>query len=148
MGMSMAEFNSYRANALCKLFEAQRRAKRGTGRVGKAKQLACTHPFVLFCQSHGIPSPVPEYGFYATRRWRFDWAWPEYHVALEVEGGIWTGGRHTRGKGFANDMEKYNKAAITGWRVLRVVPKDLCTQVVSNMLLVILPLSLETAVAK
>lgn len=82
---------------------------------------------VLFesaCVKHGLHVPVSEYRFVPTRRWRFDWCWPEYLTALEIEGGIWTGGRHTRGKGFLADMEKYNTAAILGWRVLRCTPKE------------------------
>jgi hypothetical protein len=46
-------------------------------------------------------------------------------VALEVEGGVWTGGRHTRGAGFLKDVEKYNRAAVLGWRLLRVTPDKL-----------------------
>lgn len=46
-------------------------------------------------------------------------------VALEVEGGVFTGGRHTRGGGFVGDMEKYNTATIMGWRILRVQPSTL-----------------------
>lgn len=57
---------------------------------------------------------------YAHRRdWRFDFAWPAQKVALEIEGGTWTGGRHTRGKGFEEDAAKYAEAAIQGWKVLR-----------------------------
>jgi hypothetical protein len=67
---------------------------------------------------------VTEYRFHPTRKWRFDWAWPDRMVALEIEGGAWTGGRHTRGKGFVADMEKYNAAALAGWRVLRVTPQQ------------------------
>lgn len=65
------------------------------------------------------PGVKPEYRFYAERRWRFDYAWPEQMVAFEVEGGTWSGGKHTRGKGYRNDCEKYNRAAIMGWRVIR-----------------------------
>jgi hypothetical protein len=46
-------------------------------------------------------------------------------IALEVEGGVWTGGRHTRGAGFVRDMEKYNRAGVLGWRLLRVTPDKL-----------------------
>lgn len=72
-----------------------------------------------------IPRPVHEHAFYPTRDWRFDYAWIEPRVALEVEGGVWTHGRHTRGSGFVKDMEKYNAAATLGWRVLRVMPDKL-----------------------
>jgi very-short-patch-repair endonuclease len=60
-----------------------------------------------------------EYRFHPVRRWRFDMAFPEPKVAVEIEGGVWTGGRHVRGKGFRKDCEKYNTAAAMGWRVLR-----------------------------
>ena len=73
----------------------------------------------------GLPPPVEEHRFHAVRKWRFDYAWPEHKVALEVEGGVWTGGRHTSGKGFLGDMEKYNHAASAGWRVIRTTPKGL-----------------------
>ena len=67
----------------------------------------------------GVEKPEREWKFHATRRWRFDFAWPEHFLAVEVEGATWSGGRHTRGSGFAKDAEKYNAAALAGWRVLR-----------------------------
>lgn len=63
--------------------------------------------------------PVREYKFDSVRKWRFDFAWPNLLLAVEVEGGIWTNGRHTRGKGFLDDCKKYNHAVLNGWRVLR-----------------------------
>jgi len=60
-----------------------------------------------------------EHKFHPTRKWRFDFAFPEKMLAVEIEGGVWTGGRHTRGKGFVSDMEKYNAAAALGWTVMR-----------------------------
>lgn len=63
--------------------------------------------------------PHAEYRFDKTRRWRFDFAWPEHHVAVELEGAVYAGGRHTRGKGYEGDLEKYNAATLQGWRVLR-----------------------------
>lgn len=63
-----------------------------------------------------------EYVFAKPRRWRFDFAWPKRFLAVEVEGGIWIAGRHTRGGGFEKDNEKYAEAAILGWRILRVSP--------------------------
>jgi len=68
---------------------------------------------------------VREYRFHPSRRWRFDFAWPDHMLAVEVEGGVWVQGRHNRGAGFLADMEKYNEAAIRGWRVLRVAGKHI-----------------------
>lgn len=62
---------------------------------------------------------VLEHHFCDSRRWRSDFAFPEYRLLIEVEGGIHSQGRHTRGKGFERDCEKYNEAAILGWTVLR-----------------------------
>jgi hypothetical protein len=67
----------------------------------------------------GLPEPYQEVRFRDTRRWKFDLAWPNLMLAAEVEGGTWSGGRHVRGDGFEKDCEKYNAAAIDGWRVLR-----------------------------
>lgn len=60
-----------------------------------------------------------EYKFHADRNWRADFLITGTKILIEVEGGIWSGGRHTRGKGFIADMEKYNAAAILGFKVLR-----------------------------
>ena len=65
---------------------------------------------------------VEEHRFHAIRKWRTDFAWPGVLVAVEVEGGAFSGGRHTRGAGFVKDCEKYNTAALMGWIVLRFVP--------------------------
>lgn len=67
---------------------------------------------------------VKEYRFHPVRRWRFDYAFPELKVAIEVEGAVWTKGRHTRGAGYIKDMEKYNTAAMMGWTVIRVTPQQ------------------------
>lgn len=83
----------------------------------------------------GLPSPTREYRFHPVRRWRFDLCWPDKGlVALEVEGGIWNNGRHTRGLGFLKDMEKYNAATMMGWRVFRVTPQQIKEGVALGML--------------
>jgi len=67
----------------------------------------------------GVPRPVTEYRFCPERLWRADFAWPDRMVLAEYEGGIFTGGRHTRGKAFEADCVKYNTAALLGFTVLR-----------------------------
>lgn len=92
---------------------------------------------IAYFRECGIPEPLVEYQFKSDRKWRFDFAWnfgPAVGIALEVEGGIWTGGAHGRGSGIKRDMEKYNEAAAVGWRVLRVTPDELCTQDTINLL--------------
>jgi len=76
------------------------------------------------CRAAGVPVPTTEFRFHPGRRWRFDFAWPDRKVALEVEGGAFAHGRHTRGAGFRNDLEKYNAATAAGWRVFRVLPEQ------------------------
>jgi len=66
-----------------------------------------------------IPMPERQYRFYDDRKWPFDFAWPDKKVAVEIDGGIWSGGRHTRGRGFIGDCDKINRAQILGWVVLR-----------------------------
>lgn len=82
--------------------------------------------FCLACRSLGV-EVVREYRFHPTRKWRFDYAVPASRVALEVEGGVWRGGRHTSPKGFLADIEKYNAAALLGWTVVRTTPDSLMT---------------------
>ena len=81
--------------------------------------------FARIIDAADLPLPVTEYRFHPTRRWRFDFAWPEHKLAVEIEGGAWTGGRHTRGSGFVSDCDKYNAATILGWRVLRFTTSHL-----------------------
>lgn len=76
----------------------------------------------------GLPSGMAEYRFMDDRRFRFDFAWPEHRVALEIEGGTWSRlakSRHTTSAGFEGDCEKYSLAAIAGWCLIRVTTKQL-----------------------
>ena len=77
---------------------------------------------VALCDAHGWPLPVPEYPVAPPRRWRFDLAWPAARVAVEIQGGIFTHGRHVRGAALLREWEKLNTAALAGWAVLLVSP--------------------------
>ena len=91
--------------------------------------------FLGLVRVSGLPDPVMEHAFAAPeRKFRFDYCWREQMVALEVEGGAYTGGRHTRGPGFVKDLAKYSLAAAMGWRVLRVTPMQLATDYTIDLL--------------
>lgn len=77
---------------------------------------------------------VKEYRFHPKRMWRYDYAIPSHKIALEVEGGVWTRGRHTRPQGFLGDIEKYNQGALLGWRVFRTTPSELYCRATIEML--------------
>ena len=66
-----------------------------------------------------------EHLFHPCRKWRIDFAIVNLKIGIEIEGGVWSNGAHTRGKGFVEDMEKYNSAATLGWVILRFTPQDL-----------------------
>jgi very-short-patch-repair endonuclease len=74
---------------------------------------------------------IPEVKFHPTRKWRADYC-VDYlgitckmpKILIEIDGGIWTGGRHSGGTGQIKDMEKLNAAAILGYRVLRYTPQQ------------------------
>lgn len=75
--------------------------------------------FLTLCRLMKLPEPVREHRFMLSRRYRFDAAWPDKKIAVELEGGIWTRGAHVRGKHFESDARKYNFATLAGWKVFR-----------------------------
>ena len=93
--------------------------KKTKKKVIKQTKLLPTELFEQQMEAAGIPSYVKEHKFLAKRRFRFDFAWVDLKLAFELEGGVWTRGRHTSPIGYTRDCEKYNLAAIDGWTVLR-----------------------------
>jgi very-short-patch-repair endonuclease len=75
---------------------------------------------LLSMRASGLPEPEQQFKFCPTRRWRADFAFPAARLLVEVDGGAYVGGRHTRGAGFEADCEKASTAAALGWRVIRV----------------------------
>jgi hypothetical protein len=76
------------------------------------------------CREHGIPPPEFEVKFHPTRAWRFDVAWSSLKIAIEVQGGTWRAGRHSRGAGQHKDWEKINEAQALAWAILQFDPQD------------------------
>lgn len=92
-------------------------------------------------EDNQVPPPVSrdgkEYRVVPDRKWRFDYAYPDLMIGMEVHGGIWIRGGHTRGSGFIKDREKFNRAAIAGWLVLEfpiitgdTLPADCVEQII------------------
>jgi len=85
--------------------------------------------FRQLCAEEGLPEPQAEYMFakHIGRKWRADYYFERdgIKVALEVEGGVWTRGRHTRASGYIKDMEKYNAMSRLGIYLLRCTPDKL-----------------------
>lgn len=94
----------------------------------------------IWCEVTRLPLPDQEVQFHPERKWRFDFAWIEQRVAVELQGGTFMPGKsgHTSGRGIQRDCEKGNAATLLGWRVLQFTTQDLrqrpvqcCDEVVS-----------------
>lgn len=96
--------------------------------------------FLGLWEERGLPELEEEYRFHPVRKWRVDFALPDLKIGIEVEGGtwgkpvycprcrtrikgVWKGGRHNHPSSFPNDCEKYNHAAMLGWRIFRLTEK-------------------------
>jgi len=91
--------------------------KKGSDRA-KAKAQAAKLASEVELNLIELPGYKKEIIFHPTRKWRFDYAWTELKVALEIHGGIFTNGRHTRGTGITEDRVKMNSAQLLGWIVI------------------------------
>lgn len=87
---------------------------------------------IAWFAEHGLTAS-PEYKFHPTRKWRFDFLFAN-RVALEVQGGLFSGGRHSRGASLLKEHEKLNNAACMGYRVLYCIPQNLCMQETLDMI--------------
>ena len=97
--------------------------------LDKHKRQSAADRFSDQCRAFKLPAFSRETSFAAKigRRWKFDFSWRKYALAVEIEGivmrfvdGEWRiGGRHASISGFKEDCIKYNTAALIGWTVLR-----------------------------
>ena len=70
--------------------------------------------FASYLQHHGLDGGSVRQHRFATaigRRWLFDWAWPAFMFAVELEGVTYYGGRektgrHQTAKGFVEDCRQ------------------------------------------
>jgi len=76
------------------------------------------------CAKQKLPKCGREFVLFSPRKWRFDFVFCASKVIVEIEGGTFSGGRHTSGKGFQGDCDKYNYATARGWKVFRFTGQD------------------------
>jgi hypothetical protein len=76
------------------------------------------HSFEATWRLAGGPELEKEYKFCPSRDWRADYR--TGNLLIELEGGVYSGGRHTRPKGFVEDCFKYNTAVLLGYRLIRI----------------------------
>lgn len=92
------------------------------------RQLSAVPMLLAHCKAVGLPTPELEVRFHPVRKWRADLLWrAPKPLIVEVEGGVYVQGRHSRGAGLEADAEKYAEAMIAGFPVLRVTPRQVKT---------------------
>lgn len=64
-----------------------------------------------------LPEPIREYQAIKGRKFRFDFAWVDARLLVEVNGGTYTKGAHSTGQGIARDYEKIRLGQDCGWKV-------------------------------
>lgn len=83
----------------------------------------------------GLVEPVCQHRFHDVRKFRFDFCWPDYMVAVDIQG---FGGGHLRFKAYSDDCDKANLATNLGWRFLRFTAAHLSESRREEMVQVIL----------
>jgi hypothetical protein len=57
---------------------------------------------------------------FGAKDWRNDYYLPELNLAIEVEGGIFSGGGHVRGAMYRDNLDKYNAITMAKIQLLRI----------------------------
>lgn len=91
--------------------------KQGRPRKGPSElELA----FAKQIADHRLPNPLREFQFMTSREWRLDYAWPDFMLAVEVQGMV-----HRIKARFLADVEKLAYAQMHGWTVLLIAGQDI-----------------------
>jgi len=101
-----------------------------------ARREADRRLFLAWLANSGFPAAQWELKFDTEndRDWRFDWAWPEAKVALEIQGGTFVNGRHSRGPALRKEYEKLNAAIVQGWVVIHTLAGEVMTNATARTL--------------
>jgi very-short-patch-repair endonuclease len=78
--------------------------------------------FLNLVLSYHLPKVTQQHQFHPQRQWRWDFCWPQFKLAVEIQG---FGPGHNSYSGMSNDYEKHNEAILLGWRVLYFMSHDL-----------------------
>lgn len=97
---------------------APRTKQEGRGAVSRAES-DLERTLAQSIALHGLPEPERELMFHPTRKWRIDFSWPAVMLAVEIEGGAFSGPGHRSVGVFLKNIEKYNALTLLGWRLLR-----------------------------
>lgn len=65
---------------------------------------------------------LPQHRFHPSRAWRFDFAFPDAFLAIEIQG---YGTGHTSYVGMLGDYEKHNEAIKHGWAIIYLMSKQI-----------------------
>lgn len=66
------------------------------------------------------PALRKEFKFCEARDWRNDYLHEPTRIIIELDGGVFNGGRHVRPQGFIEDCVKLNMATMHGYGVIRI----------------------------
>jgi hypothetical protein len=88
--------------------------------INRQKREQLTREFETVWRQLGGPELMKEYRFHPRRKWRIDYYHPESQIGIEIEGGVWSQGRHVRGQGYIADCRKYNAATAAGVALYRI----------------------------
>jgi len=89
---------------------------------------------LILIREHISHVPTLQHEFHPHRQWRFDFAWPDFKVAIEVQG---FGTGHTSRDGMFRDYEKHNAAQELGWRIIYLMSQHLEDEKVEETVLTI-----------
>jgi len=80
--------------------------------------------FLFWCKAMKFPVPCRNFRFMRDRKFEIDFAWPQWLIGVEIQGGIWLagGGAHSRPAQILRDLVKHNLLIERGWRVWEFTP--------------------------
>lgn len=94
---------------------------------------ALEQSFALFWKACKGPALIAESRLIPGRKWRCDYVHPESRIVIELEGGVWSNGRHSRGAGFVADCEKYLALTLAGYRVIRLTKEQITVPIIERI---------------